>query len=328
MFTRKFFAAFVAAVSMAMMTSSVYAQNPDLGVTKGPRTDGDLLNSENVFKQADGSYVRLNLAEDGESLNMSDVNNSAASAAYQMDNNYYIHWLVIRNKQTGQEIKKEVFRKRHTGWHLGFRLGAEYRVNAFGPTAEIEGSYEGVNNIFKGDIGIGIGEYVKTSVKAGEKYLAPSGQISWQYKIVKSKKGTLERFYFAIGLYAEASFRKDINYITEIAPLADGQEPRTDAVEGMNGSGGIIFTASWLIDKVSGAKLQFSGMGGLGRAYQDFGHVYGPKGGLTVGFTIPLSRKTYTPKVGASWAKAHGKTNVRIADPIDFTYGNRPYQSK
>lgn len=316
---------FFAAVAALFISTSMFAQNPDLGVQKGPRTDGDLLNSENVFQQADGSYVRLNLAEDGETIDLADVNNTAAVSAIGLDANGYYHWLAIRNKQTGQKVKKLIYWKRHSNWAIGARVGAEYCIDQFGPTFEAELAYEGVNNVLKFNPGVTVGEYVKTSTKAGDKYIAPTLKASWEYKVLKSKTGTLERFYLSLGIYGKVRWFRDINKIEEIAPLADGQEPRTDAVDGGNLTAGGKFTLSWLINKKSGARFQVTGEVGPDRRFEDFGHKIGIYGHIAVGFNIPLSRKTYTPKVGVAWAKAHGKTVYRTAE-VDFTYGNRPYQ--
>lgn len=317
----KFFATAVA----LFISMTAFAQNPDLGVQKGPRTDGNLLDKNNTFQQADGSYVRLNLAEDGETLDMADVNNAASVAAESMNTNGYTHWLVIRNKQTGQEIKKEVFRKRHTGWALGAFAGGEFVIDQIAPTAGITFAYQGVNNILKLNLGESIGKYVSTSVKAGEMYAAHTLDGSWEYKLAKSKVGTLERLYWSAGGYVKARWCRDINYITEVVEVEG--EPRTDAVDGANITGGLQTTLSWLINKISGARLNVTLMGGPDRRYRDFGHEIGIYGSIRVGFTIPLSRKVYTPKVGTAWAKAHGKTVYRTAE-VDFTYTNRPYQSK
>jgi len=318
---------FFAAVAALFISTSMFAQNPDLGVQKGPRTDGNLLDKDNVFQQADGSYVRLNLAEDGESLDLADVNNAASVAAESMNTNGYTHWLVIRNKETGQVVKKEVYRKRHSGWALGAFVGGEYVIDQIAPTAGITLAYQGVNNILKLNLGESIGKYVSTSVKADEMYAAHTLDGSWEYKIVKSKVGTLERFYWSAGAYVKARWCRDINYITEIVELEEGSTPRTDAVDGANITGGLQTTVSWLINKVSGARLNITLMGGPDRRYRDFGHEIGIYGSIRVGVTIPLSRKVYTPKVGVAWAKAHGKTVHKTAE-VDFTYTNRPYQSK
>lgn len=332
MFTRKFFAAFVAAVSMAMMTSSVYAQTPDLGVQKGPRTDGDLLNSENVFMQNDGSYVRLNLSEgeDG-AIDLSDVNMAAAVGNQVRHFNGYQKWLVIRNKQTGQTVRKLIFEKRHTGWQFKIKAGAEYRMNFFGPVVGIGGKYNGVNQVANLIIGTGVARYFDTSTKAGDLYIAPFGELNWQYKVWKKKSGTLEKSSFSIGLYAEASFRRDINRIQEIAPLADGQEARTDAVDGMNGCGGFICTFQTLTNVEQGNNLELGLKLGGARAYKDFGHTNGFAVEFFIAYSFPLSLHHYTDKVGVKWAQKHGKTVRRIVSDQDWYYqqlkaGTLPYQ--
>lgn len=319
--SRKFFAA----VAALFISTSMFAQNPDLGVQKGPRTDGDLLNSENVFMQADGSYVRLNLSEDGETLDMADVNNAASVAAESMNTNGYTHWVVIRNKQTGQMVKKEAYRKRHTGWALGAFVGGEYCIDQITPIVGVTLAYQGVRNVLKLDMGGGIAEYLSTSAKPGQKYGAWTLKGSYEYKVWSSKQGTLERFYWSIGGYVKARWCRDINYITEIVELEEGSTPRTDAVDGANITGGLQTTLSWLISKVSGTRLGLTLAGGPDRRYKDFGHEIGPFGSATLTLTVPLSRKVYTPKVGVAWAKAHGKTVHKTAE-VDFTYTNRPYQ--